>query len=291
MEMTFVFCKHMSLKMVDRITKALGPSRAIAYHHFDGNFENCESAAILFSFEHGQIEPGMLNFINVYSQQLKMKKVALITVTENEPDDIFAIQNAAKKLGENVVWSGCIQAGDRENSPILSDESADRLVTIKRKLKDSADMPRELLKQEIEKFLQLHNTCALCTGQGDCLRVTPIEYVYVQNAVYFLSEGGEKFIHLQANPQVSIAVYDSYTGFNTLGGLQIEGTAQMVELFGEEYKEVVTRKGLNAENLKKLPVVLHMFKVQPKRFELLESALTKNHYRAKQVLEISDREV
>jgi len=285
MDITFVVCKNKSAKAVAVITKVLGPSKAVTYDDFHGEFENCSTVAMVCSFEHGQPEQEISDFINHYSEQLKTKKIALIGTAENEFAGSSIVQNIAEKLGECVAWAGCIDTCDMENHQSISEETAVKLIAIKRRLKDSADMPRELLQQAIDEFLHLHNTCALCTGQNGDLRVTPIEYVYFQNAIYFLSEGGEKFAHLAANPHASLAIYDAYTGFNSLGGLQVEGFVQTVALFSEEYNHVVTQKGLNASNMKKLPVTLHMFKVLPKRFELLESALTKSHYSAKQVLE------
>lgn len=147
-------------------------------------------------------------------------------------------------------------------------------------------MPKELLLDVIKKFLTSHNTCVLCTGCSDRVRATPIEYLYFEGTLYFLSEGGEKFAFLRFNPDACAAVYDAYTGFQNLGGLQVQGCVQMVPLFCDEYNRVAAEKGLNAANMQKLPVTLHMFKLLPERFELLDSALSKNSYSARQVLEL-----
>lgn len=283
MEITFVVCKTPSAKAADVLAKVLGPSKVIACDVLDGKLESCGSVAILCSFAHGQIESEVLECISRCSEPLKAKKVALIGETGAAKD---AVQKLAEQLGTCVVWAGCIDMDT--GSQIRTDETASQFTAIKRKLKDFTDMPRDLLWQEIEQFLKAHNTCALCTGQGNSLRVTPIEYLYTSDAIYFLSEGGEKFAHLFANPYASMAVYDSYTGFTSLGGLQIEGSIQMISFLSEEYKQAVTKKGLNAQKMQKLPVILHMFKLVPKRFDLLESSLTKKGYQAKQTLEISE---
>lgn len=285
MDLTFVIYESAkAAQMVPVVAKVLGPSKAILCNRFDGKFENCNAIAILSSFEYGQPEQKIQNFMNRYVKELKTKKIAWIGISKIDLEGSSFVKSIEKGLGDCVVWADCIEPCEQENC--LPEQTVAKLIAMKRRLKDSADMPQEVLKQAIEEFLRAHNTCALCTGQGSNLRVTPIEYVYFQNAIYFLSEGGEKFAHLAANPRASIAVFDAYTGFQSLGGLQMEGTVQAVALFSEEYNQIVTLKGLNATSMQKLPATLHMFKVLPKRFELLESALTKSHYSARQVLEL-----
>lgn len=48
------------------------------------------------------------------------------------------------------------------------------------KIKDASDekMDRDTLLKEIEQYIKSNNTCALATGSGEFVRVTPIEYTY-----------------------------------------------------------------------------------------------------------------
>lgn len=50
------------------------------------------------------------------------------------------------------------------------------------------------------------------------------------------SEGGEKFIGLEKNENVCLAIYDKYDGFGNLKSLQVMGRAEMVEPFSDVYK-------------------------------------------------------
>ena len=50
---------------------------------------------------------------------------------------------------------------------------------------------------------------------------------------WMFSEGGRKFIGLEKNSHVCLAIYDKYDGFGNLRSLQVTGIAAMVEPFSE----------------------------------------------------------
>ena len=54
------------------------------------------------------------------------------------------------------------------------------------KIKDASDekMDRDTLLKEIEQYIKSNNTCALATGSGEFVRVTPIEYTYHDGAFW-----------------------------------------------------------------------------------------------------------
>ncbi len=66
----------------------------------------------------------------------------------------------------------------------------------------------EKLKKNIIDFLENHNVMALATACGDIVRNTPVEYRYKDGALYFLSEGGQKFNGLEVNKNVCCAIFD-----------------------------------------------------------------------------------
>lgn len=47
------------------------------------------------------------------------------------------------------------------------------------------------------------------------MRCTPIEYSYHDGRFWMFSEGGEKFIGLEKNENVCLAIYDKYDGETT----------------------------------------------------------------------------
>ncbi len=154
--------------------------------------------------------------------------------------------------------------------------------------KKAARMDHDELLLQIEKFIIAHNTCAMATGSGDFVRCTPIEYNYKDGVFWMLSEGGLKFRGLEDNKNVSLAIYDSYTGLGQLGGMQITGTAELVEPWTEEYMELLAFKKIPAEKLKKLPVTMNLIKVTPTRIDFLCSEFKSLGYDPRQNLYLSN---
>ena len=143
-------------------------------------------------------------------------------------------------------------------------------------------MDRDALLAEIEKFISVHNTCALATGNGEFVRCTPIEYSYKDSKFWLLSEGGLKFYALEGNKNVSLSIFDSYAGFSQLGGMQISGTAELVEPLSAEYMDLLELKKISAENLKKLPITMHLIKITPSQIDFLWSEFKKRGFDSRQ---------
>lgn len=152
----------------------------------------------------------------------------------------------------------------------------------------AARMDRDALLTRIEKFIMEHNTCALATGCGDFIRCTPIEYNYKEGSFWLLSEGGLKFRGLEGNKNVCLAIYDGYTGVDQLGGMQITGTAELVEPWTGEYMDLLEFKKIPAQSLKKLPITLHLIKVTPTCIDFLLSDFKKLGFDPRQYLCLSD---
>ena len=152
--------------------------------------------------------------------------------------------------------------------------------------KDSVKMPEKELLSVMEKFIEAHNTCALATGAGDFVRCTPIEFNYVGGAFYLLSEGGLKFRALRDNKNVCLAIFEPYSGFGNLKGMQVSGKAAIVEPFTEEYNQLLEVKKLPLEAIKKLPQPLHLIKVTPVVIDFLNSDFKKDGFGSRQQLRL-----
>ena len=148
-------------------------------------------------------------------------------------------------------------------------------------------MEREALLAKIEKFIIAHNTCAMATGCGDFVRCTPIEYNYKGGIFWMLSEGGQKFRALEGNKNVCLSIYDAYTGFNQLAGMQITGIAELVEPWSAEYMDLLALKKIPAEKLKKLPHTMHLIKITPTSIDFLWSEFKKMGFGSRQHLCLS----
>lgn len=152
----------------------------------------------------------------------------------------------------------------------------------KEKDASNKNMPSGELKKEIDSFSSSHNTLALATGYGDYVRCTPVEYTYYKDSYWIMSEGGDKFIGLEKNRNVCIAIFDSYEGFGKIKGMQVEGTAEFIEPFSEEYNAFLALKKIPVEAIKKLPEPMPMIRIVPRETDLLESSLKEKGYSSRQ---------
>ncbi len=147
-----------------------------------------------------------------------------------------------------------------------------------------AKMDPAVLRQAVESYIRANNTCALATAAGDFVRCTPVEYVYHKNTFWIFSEGGEKFYALEKNKNVCLAIFDKYEGFGKLKGMQVTGTAAIVEPFSEEYTELASVRKIPLDVLKKMQHPMNLIRINPKKIEFLNSEFKKAGADSRQVL-------
>lgn len=152
----------------------------------------------------------------------------------------------------------------------------------KKKAETSQRMDPEILKTRIAEYVGDGGTCALATGSGDFVRNTPIEYSYHDGCFWMFSEGGEKFIGLEKNPKVCIAIFDKYEGFGKLKGLQVMGVAEIVEPFSEEYNAHAAVKNIPLTALQKLDSPMNLIKVKPVCADFQNSEFKQEGYDSRQ---------
>ena len=85
---------------------------------------------------------------------------------------------------------------------------------------------------------------------------------------------------------ISAAVYDSYTGMDSLAGLQMTGTAVNIDPLSDEYRSVIEARGVQLQQLQQMPAMLHAVRLDITRYELLDGALRSEGYAARQVLSL-----
>ncbi len=152
------------------------------------------------------------------------------------------------------------------------------------KNKEYTAMPKEELEKTIEEYISTNNTCALATGTGDYVRCTPIEYSYHDGKFWMFSEGGQKFIGLEKNENVCLAIYDKYEGFGNLKSIQVMGKTELIEPFSDRYNAHAKIKKIPIEALKKLEAPMNLICVTPVKIEMLCSEFKKNGYSSRQTL-------
>lgn len=154
-----------------------------------------------------------------------------------------------------------------------------------RKDAESVKMERSELLRVSEDYIQANNTCAFATGCGSFVRCTPIEYSYRDGAFWLFSEGGQKFVALENNHNVCMAIYDKYEGMEKLKGMQITGTAEIIEPFSEEYIKIAEYKKISVAALKKLQHPMNLIRIIPLRIDFLNSEFKKKGYASRQFIE------
>ena len=150
--------------------------------------------------------------------------------------------------------------------------------------KEQVVAPEEMLKQRVYEYINANNTCALATGTGDYVRCTPIEYSFHDDKFWLFSEGGEKFIGLEKNKNVCLAIYDKYDGFGKLKSLQVMGKAEIIEPFSDIYNAHAKYKKIPIAALKKLESPMNLICVTPIKIEVLFSDLKNDGYSSRQTL-------
>ena len=160
------------------------------------------------------------------------------------------------------------------------------------KTKERLEMPEEQLKSAVEEYLCSSSVCALATGTGDYVRCTPLEYSYHDDKFWIFTEGGEKFIGLAENNNVSLAVFEKNPDFGMLKSVQVMGIAGIIEPMSEEYLAHAEYKRVSVEVLQNLAdrgQPMHLLCIEPVRMDVLFSDFRKQGYDSRQVLNFTQK--
>lgn len=218
---------------------------------------------------------------------LKERKTVLIYNSNKHLNIHSCINKINALLSENVKCENTFYIGEDKckNKKLKSKfiEIAAKIRTIMEY--DIKKYPDELLKNDIEAFLKEHNMCTLCTGSGDMVIGTPIEYMYEAGNMYIITEGGRKFINILKNDKVSAAVYNEYEGFTKLKGLQLKGKVEIISIDDPQYDRILEMKKLKPENVKKLNMIMNVLRIKLERADFLCSEIKTKGYDAKQIYE------
>ncbi len=136
----------------------------------------------------------------------------------------------------------------------------------------------------IETFIKNHNTCALATATGDYVRCTPIEYTFMDGEFYLYSEGGSKFIGLEKNENVSLAIFEYYGNKDDSHGLQVMGKAELFPPRCDLFKKVLEFKGIPYDVMKAAKVDVALIKITPQVYEMYDTDFVKAGYDVRQIV-------
>lgn len=152
-------------------------------------------------------------------------------------------------------------------------------------------MAKEFTQKELEdlitEFMKARATCVIATCSDTMPRASTVEFFPSGLAIYILTEGGRKLENIRKNPQVSIAVSDAFTNWESLRGLQITGAAEI----GTKGSDIF-REGLEAYRKRRakqnaaLPDFMSVIKVIPVQIEYIDSRLAKRGYPIRNILSL-----
>ena len=160
------------------------------------------------------------------------------------------------------------------------------------KEKERKEMPAEQLKPVVEEYLAGSSVCALATGYGEFVRCTPLEYSYHDGKFWIFTEGGEKFVGLGKNGNVSLAVFEKDPNFGSLRSVQVMARAEIVEPMSSEYVAHAEYKKIPVAALRRLADEghpMHLLRITPVRMDVLFSDFKKQGYDSRQVLNFEEK--
>lgn len=287
----------------------LGPANICKANEFKSIYKEFDLFVLCAPVYEERINQNITAFAKENSEWMKHKKVVLLCSCLSAKAYEKYLKELKGILGSSVIFQSSIggvinldklhsedykkmkEFSKKVGLPFKSYDAFNKneFVDVALKLKELRDtklkpsMDKKELKKYIDEFLKAHNTCCLCTAHKDSVRSTPIEYLYIDDMLYFISEGGEKFAHILLNDRVSIAIYEPFKAMNKLAGMQVEGTASLVDMNSKEYIEVLENRGLKYNQLVNLPIRMNVIRVSVESIEFLWSDFKALGYEAKQI--------
>lgn len=283
MRKSIIFCESnngTSKKVSEIFPLILGASKACDIKNASIDITGFDNAVFVFEFCGHDTAKETREYIRINKDKLLGKRIAVIGIFISETDFDRYAEKVLSELGRMADFKGFIKEELKANKHAC--ELAGKCAEVLKR--PSVELNKRELLQATHEFIMGHNTCTLASGFDEFVRCTPIEYMYIDGAFYFITEGGLKFIGILQNPKVCIAIFNSYTDMQSLASLQVTGEAEIIPLFCDEYNKVMEKKGLNINNLKNMPVNLNMLKVSVEKFEFLNSAFKKKGADANQIL-------
>jgi general stress protein 26 len=147
-------------------------------------------------------------------------------------------------------------------------------------------MTTKELENRITDFMETQGMCVLATCNKGMPRASAVEFFPEGTTLYILTEGGHKVENISANPAVSVAIHTQFTGWDSIKGVQITGTAEIGTagswIFDEGLKAYKKRRGLKSVSI---PKDMNIVRVTPKMIEYLDTTLKVKGLGVRHVLE------
>ena len=268
-------------EILNKISTIISNSKVQKVSEKNNNTDNYSNILIAICvYDENQFN--LYESLKEYNIDFKDKKLVIVCIGSPKEDVNQYISTIQEITNKSDLYYYFIDISNNKNENITK-----AAINIKKYIeKPKKRLPKEELKNYIGEYIKENNTLVLATGKEDFVRATPIEYIYYKNKFYMITEGGLKFVGIYENTNVSMGIYKDYKNMNDIQGMQITGTCEIIKIDSEEYKEILNVKGINIENLEKLPVTMNMIKVKPTKYEFIDSKFKKMGYDVKQILRV-----
>jgi uncharacterized protein YhbP (UPF0306 family) len=144
------------------------------------------------------------------------------------------------------------------------------------------EMPEEILKKHIKKFLNKRKVLVLCTCKNDVPRATPLDF-YTDDETFNIYMGptpGRKIENIKQNPVVSIGIYTPLSE-GKIQGMQITAKGKEHLIFLENGDKGFKAAQKIVRGKRKL-----ILKIIPENIELLDYDFPKDGYSRFQTLNL-----
>jgi Flavodoxin len=259
------------------LSLVLGPAFCCRTSQFKENWEEYDFIVICAPINSDAAD-AVFQYVLKNQDIMNKKRVVLLGTCPYEAKANQYLESLKCLLGECVVFDSAIEG----------EGTTEKFIELSQHIKELKDqniiaLEDSTLNQYIDDFINSHNTCALATGYDRNIRATPIEYTYMNGFIYILSEGGEKFANLIINKNVSLCIFNEFKGMNDLGGMQITGNAEFIDIGTDEYNSFLQQKGLNLNKIISMPIFLNLIKIKIRKIEFLWSDFSRAGYDVKQI--------
>ncbi|MBQ3050436.1 MAG: pyridoxamine 5'-phosphate oxidase family protein, partial [Clostridia bacterium] len=105
---------------------------------------------------------------------------------------------------------------------------------------------------------------------------------------WFVSEGGNKFIGLEKNRNVSMAIFEYYGDVRDSHGLQVMGTVVFYDNQSDEFKKLLAFKGIPYDVMKAAAVEVAVIRVKPYLYEMYDTDFVKAGYDVRQIVRLDE---
>lgn len=150
-------------------------------------------------------------------------------------------------------------------------------------------LPRDDQHKRIEHLLATHWMGVLCTTGRNGPIGSPVEYYAEGLVVYVLPQpGSPKLKAMQADPRVCLAIHAANSGWASVRGAQLFGSAQLLDPGTPEHDHALTiyRWQASASQLGKpldRPPQMQLLRLDPERIVYTEQWLRKDGFGARQI--------